>query len=1156
MKKTTALILACLLVSVATLAQQFTFSKKNITIEELSNEIAKNTTYTLVYQSSYASRLKPVTIHVTNASLQQLLDEYFRSQPYTYKFINKIITLIPKESLPPASRLVNIKGKILNEQNEPVQGATIIVKGGTQQTETNENGEFTLFGINDEINLNIVITSVNYEPQEVNWQGEQELDIRLKQHISQLGQVSVVSTGYQKLARGNTPGSFTKIDNELLNRAVSTNILDRLDGVTSGLIFNKNTNLSNANLNQSPISIRGRSTIFANPNPLIVIDNFPYTGDVNNINPNDVDNITVLKDADAASIWGAYSGNGVIVITTKKGKYNQPLKLSFNSNITVTQKPDQYYLPFMNSSDFIDVEQYLVDSGFYKSLEVNPSHPLLSPAVEIMILKRDGKITESEANAQLDILRTQDKRKDIDKYFYRHGVNQQYALSASGGSGNNNYYFSVGYDKNLSTLERNEFNRITLTANNSFAWFKKKLELNTGIIFTASTQLNNNSGIINNITYPYAKVADDNGNPLIVYRDLRQSYKDAVAGPNQDTLLDWGFRPLEDLRNSDNSTKTNDYRINADVKYNIIKGLDLTALYSYNKGYTDLENYQNQQTYFTRNLINQFTQVESGVVTHHIPLGGILDETDNRYEAHNVRSQLNYSRLWSNSSNSKKHAINAIAGAEVRSYKTQRDDTRLYGYNKDLQTSTAVDYDHAFPLYYAPFITSRIDYRNRNKGTTDAYVSYYINAKYIFQSRYILSISARKDESNLFGVKANQKGVPLWSAGVSWDLSQENFYHVGWMPFLKVRATNGYNGNVDRSVSAFTTAQIDPGPNNWNIIPATIVNPPNPSLRWEKNHMTNLGVDFAAKNNIIEGSLEYYIRKGIDLIGKSPLDPTTGVTTFTGNSADMKGKGVDIIIHSRNINHNQFKWYSTFLFSHAEDKVTNYKVQQAQIWYYCDPGTLSPLTGRPLYSIYSFKWMGLNPLTGDPQGSLKDSVSSNYDAIYSSSDLANLKYIGPANPTFFGSLRNTFNWKQFELSFNITWKWGYYFRRSSINYYNLFNTQVGHPDYEKRWQHPGDEKTTSVPSRVYPANAERDAFYTYSDILVEKGDHIRLQDLQVSYNLNKSQYKALPVQALRIYLYANNIGIIWRANHYGIDPDYVNSMPNPRSIAAGVKLDF
>jgi TonB-dependent SusC/RagA subfamily outer membrane receptor len=495
MKKITAfLMLACLLVSVSTLAQQITFSKKNVTLEELSKEIEKTTGFTLVYNSRFSSQIKPVTISVTNVTLQQLLDEYFKNQPYTYKFINKLITLIPREDLPPSERLVSIKGKIVNEQNEPIPGATIAIKGSNQQTSTNENGEFTLFGVN-ELNLNIEITSINYETQEINWQGEPELDIRLKQHISELSKVSVVSTGYQKIIRDKTPGSFTKIDNELLNRRVSTNIIDRLEGITSGLIFNRNINPS---VNQSSISIRGRSTIFANANPLIVVDNFPYTGDINNINPNDVENITVLKDADAASIWGAYSGNGVIVITTKKGKYNQPLKLSFNSNVTVSAKPDQYYLPSMSSPDFIEVEQLLFDSGYYRGAELNPSHPVLSPAVEIMIKKRDGDISASEAAAQLDVLKSQDRRKDLDKYFYRHGVNQQYALNASGGSYNNNYYFSVGYDKNLSTAVRNDFNRLTLTANNSFAWLKKKLELNTGIIFTSSTARNNNPGVITN----------------------------------------------------------------------------------------------------------------------------------------------------------------------------------------------------------------------------------------------------------------------------------------------------------------------------------------------------------------------------------------------------------------------------------------------------------------------------------------------------------------------------------------------------------------------------------------------------------------------------------------------------------------------------------
>jgi TonB-linked SusC/RagA family outer membrane protein len=1148
MKQITAfLIVACMLSGVTALAQQVTFSKRNATINDIRKVLEKQAGYTIFNTNSISSQLKPVNIHITNGTVEQLLEEYFKYQSCTYTIIDKTITVIPRgKQTTTGSKLANIKGKIINEQGEPILGATITVKGSSQQTSTNENGEFRLNAVN-EIDLSIVVTSVNYESEEVSWQGEPELNIRLKQRISELSKVQVVSTGYQKTTKDKTPGSFVKIDNELLNRRISTSIIDRLEGITSGLVFNKNITLS---ANQSAISIRGRTTIYANPNPLIIVDNFPYTGDINNINPNDVESITVLKDADAASIWGAYSGNGVIVITTKKGKYNQPLKLSINSNVTVGQKPDLYYTPVLSSSDFIYVERELFNNGFFNANEVDPSHPVLSPVVEILIKKRDGVISDPEAEAQLNQLRTQDKRKDLEKYFYRSSVNQQYALNASGGSSNNNYYFSLGYDKNLDNLVRNQYDRITLTANNSFSWLKKKLEFNTGIIYTESRAKNNN-GELGYLIYPYLDLVDDEGNALTVPRDLRQSYKDTAG---KTVLLDWDYKPYNELKYSNNTTKTTDYRINTDVKYSIIKGLDATLLYQYNKGFIEQEDYKSQQTYYTRNYINQFTEVDSGEIKRPVPLGGILDQGAMRYEAHNVRTQLNYNHGWYNRNHSKYHQIITLAGAEVRAIKTFVETLRFYGYNKDLPNMSVIDYDKTFPLYYSPSAVKKIDYLNRNTSTADRYISYYLNAKYIFQRRYILSASVRKDESNLFGVNANQKGVPLWSIGASWEMSQENFYHVGWLPFLKLRITNGYKGNVDKSVSAYTTAQID-GQNSWRTFSASILNPPNPSLRWEKSHMINFGVDFALKNNTIEGSLEYYTRRGIDLIGYSPLDPTTGVNTFRGNTADMKGNGVDIILRSKNLN-KQFKWHSTLLFSYAADKVTTYKVQQSAIWYYCNPSYISPIEGKPLYAIYSFQWMGLNPDNGDPQGYYEKKASTKYGEIINSTNLSDLRYRGPANPTFFGSLRNNFSYKQLEFSFNISWKMGYYFRRNSINYTDLFNGSAGHPDFENRWQNPGDENNTSVPSMPPDKNPLRSTFYSYSDVLIEKGDHIRLQDLQLSYQFNKNETRWLPMNQFRIYVYANNLGIIWKANHKGIDPDYISSIPNPRTIAAGLKIDF
>ncbi|MCS3795988.1 SusC/RagA family TonB-linked outer membrane protein [Niastella sp. OAS944] len=1142
-----------MLLSVPTLAQQhITFSKRNATINDLRKALEKQTGYTIFNSNSVTTKLKPVTIHLTDGTVEQLLDEYFKYQTCTYTIIEKVITVIPRGKVQTiGNRRANIKGKIVNEQGDPIPGATITVKGSNQQTSTNESGEFKLTEVN-EIELSIVVTSINYESEEVRYQGEPELNVQLKQRINELDKVQVVSTGYQKLSKDKSPGSFVKIDNELLNRRVSTNILDRLEGITSGLIFNKNVDKA---VNQSSMTIRGRTTIYANAEPLIVVDNFPYTGDVNNINPNDIESITVLKDADAGAIWGAYSGNGVIVITTKKGKFNQPLRLSINSNVMVGQKPDLYYEPILSTSDYIEVERFLFNKSHYNAKIIDPTHPVLSPVVEILAKERDKTITSAEAENQLNVLRGQDKRKDLKKYFYRNAINQQYALSASGGGSNNTYYFSLGYDKNLDNLVRNGYDRITLSGNNSFSWLKKKLEFNTGIIYTDSkTQINNRELL--NISYPYSDLVDEFGNAQTIPLDIRQSYKESAGA----AVLDWNYKPYNELKYSDNTAKTTDYRINADVKYRVLKGLDLNVVYQYNKGFIETEDYKSQQTYYTRNYINQFTDTSSGQVVRRVPLGGILDQITNQYEAHNTRFQINYDHSWYNPKQNKHHQITAMAGAEVRGLKRYIDVLRLYGYNKEMPTTSTVIYDSAFPLYYAPFNTQKIEFKNLNRSEADRYISYYLNTKYIFKRRYILSGSIRKDESNLFGVSTNQKGVPLWSVGVSWEISQEKFYRLGWLPFLKLRITNGYKGNVDKSVSAFTTAKYDALNGTWNVPTASIVNPPNPSLRWEKNHMLNFGVDFALKNSALEGSLEYYTRKGIDLIGYSPMDPTSGVNIFRGNTADMKGRGVDIMLRSKNIN-KRFKWFSTFLFSYAADEVTSYKMPQSAIWLYADPQYMSPMAGRPLYSIFSFKWMGLKPETGEAQGYFNKEASTNYTGILNSKDLSDLIYRGPAYPTFFGSLRNNFSYKQFEFSFTITYKMGYYFRRNSINYFDLFYFRsVGNSDYEMRWQQPGDEKFTSVPSMNYNTTniAPASSFYKYSDVLVEKGDHIRLQDIQLSYQLNKSEKKWLPINNARLYIYANNLGILWKANKKGIDPDFVssNSMPTPRTIAAGLKIDL
>jgi len=1131
------LLLACLQRSISVYCQssepKVTLSEKNSSLEKVLTAIRRQTGITFFGESSWAQVAHKVTIFVKDMPYTEALAICFKDQPLRYEMVDGAISIHVMKT-----KDYVLKGYVLNEKQEPVPGAAVISKGiGKASTAlTDELGGFSIFlGKQD---TSIVVSSVSYETKEIPYSGQTEIKVEVKANIVELAEASVVGpahTGYQEVPKDRATGSYSQVPNAVIERRVSTSIMDRLDGVTSSLIFNKNVV---PGVNQSIVTIRGRSTILGNPDPLIVVDNFPYSGNINNINPEDIESVTVLKDAAAASIWGAFSGNGVIVMTTKKGKYSQAKKWSFTTSLTVGEKPNLYYQPILSSKDYIEVERFLYDSGFYNARINDPRFLPLSPAVEILS-------ANNNVQYKLDSLAKIDTRRDMNKYYYQPSVSQLYDLNFSGGGKNDHYFVSAGYNKDVSSLVRNQYNRVTINGSNTWSIVPKKLELSTDISYVNSVGWNNNNATLN-VSYPYMKLADASGDALAIASDFRLSFVDTVG---EGKLLDWHYRPLDDLHNANHKIKVADLRLNMGLRYNIRDGFSANLYYQYQHGTLDEKNFQNQQTFYTRDLINSFARDDNGNYVWAVPMGGIMDKLFNRYDANNLRLQLNYDHVFSPD-----HKLNALAGCELRDVEGRVDNTRLYGITPATPNGVAVDNTTYFYQFYTGNV-AQIPNSELHYGTSDRFLSFYANAAYTFRQRYIVSASARRDESNLFGVEANQKGVPLWSAGAAWELSKEGFYNVSWLPFLKLRVTYGYNGNVDRSVSAYTTAQLSGFQNDYGEYYSTITNPPNPSLRWEKIGTFNVGLDFASKNNRLTGTLEYFFKNGKDLIGQTIMDPTSGVVSFTGNAANMTAQGFDLTLHTLNLK-GRLKWSNDWLISYAQDKVTRYAVTQPSVTGYFQVNSLNPLVGHPLYSVYALKWKGLDHNSGDPLGDIDGKADTTYSTIFNA-PVSSLVYKGPANPPFFGSWRNTFNWKQFELSFNIIFKLGYYFRRNSIQYYALYNgASRGNADYELRWQKPGDELITNVPSRPVKANPNRDDFYENSEVLIEKGDHVRLQDIRLSYDLFRRSHSRLPVQAVRFYLYANNIGILWRANHRSIDPDYINSMPNPRTLALGCKLEF
>jgi TonB-linked SusC/RagA family outer membrane protein len=1046
-----------------------------------------------------------------------------------------------------------ISGTVVSaDDKRPLAGATVKLNRSGKTVSTGNDGEFsTRLADSDRL---ITVSFVGYQTISYRVSLQQQVTIALQPVAGLLKEV-VISNGYQQISAEKTTGSFIQLDSALINRRVSPDILSRLEDVTPGLIFNRGKGSGT-----NDISIRGRSTLFGNSQPLIVLDNFPYDGDINNINPNDVESITVLKDAAAASIWGARAGNGVIVITSKKGKFNHSIQVNTNANVTVGARPDIFYQPRMSSSDFIGVEQQLFNSGYYNSAYASKNHKPLTPVVDLLFQEKNGQISAADANAQIEAFKSQDVRNGLQQYFYQRSVNQQYSFNLNGGSQNQKFYLSGGYDHDLSNLVRNGYQRATINASNTYSFLDHKLELTTGINFTNSWQQANNQGIDQiglqagngQVFYPYASIADNNGNPLSIVHNYSTSFIQSAQAAG---LLDWNYRPLQDLNAADNQVNITDYRVNTQLAYKILPELNASVSYLYENSNSVQQNLQNEDTYYTRDLINRFTQVNSdGTFNYNVPLGDVIDMGTNNFISQSFRGQLNFNKTFK-----QKHEIIALAGYEVKDIHTTSNSYQLYGYDNEHATASNVDYVSSFPQYYFPASTQQIPNNDQEADLTDRYISYFGNAAYTYDNRYVLSGSARLDESNLFGVKTNQKGVPLWSVGLSWLADHESFYHVDWLPHLKARITYGYNGNVDKNLSAYTTAFYFPASLSLLNAPfASIINPPNPDLRWERDKVVNFGVDFGTKNNRISGTLEYYVKNGYDLIGNIPYAPSTGISVFTGNTADTRGHGFDLTINTKNID-GQFKWGSAILLSYAQDIVSNYKVQ-APVSTYASTGNqgLYPLQGKPLFGLYSYKWAGLDPQNGNPRVYLDGQVSENYSAIVNTSNISNLVYDGPTRPLYFGAFRNNFSYGPLSLSVNISYRFDYYYRANGISYNSILTGQgYNYGSFSQRWQNPGDELWTQVPSMPAVRDANRDNVYSYSSALAKKADNVRLQDFNLAYTINGLKINNFRINQLQVYIYANNLGLLWKATKGKVDPDYMNSdFPPVKTIAAGIKMNF
>lgn len=1128
MRKTACwLIMVCKILLVLHLQAQtktntFNFRKKNCTVIEILDAVQEQMHIYHVNSYNLLENAKKISVQFNNAAIEKVMEVCSKNQYFFLVLEKGVIVVKPK--------YIDYYAVIIDEHGIPVADATIYVDGKERATSRN-NGEFNLENVF--ANAKIKITAVNIEDIEIYLEGKTNQEIQAKRRSHTLNGISVLgNTGYQNIHKRHSPTGFFVVSTAALNQQSANKISERIKGISSGVLPTVNK-VPGVNL-PGLLSVSLRTTILAGSDPLYIVDNLPFYGNIDELNPDDVLNVTIHKTS-ATAQWGTKSGNGVVVITTKSGKYGQPREIAIHSSLTIGQEPDVFYYPVMDPNDKIELIKDLFYKGYYKDFENWPIPIALPTAVELLISNRDGKLSDADLAAQLEALRY-DKREDLRRYVYRKNIEKHFSARVSGGTADHSYYLSIGYDKNNPGIEGSWSARKSLLLNHSYH-YKNWLEISSGIIFLEN-QLHNNEGV------PESRepMANANGEPVPQPRDWRQAYADTAG---KELSLDWNYRPLQDFRLRNITQKDVNVLLRTSWKVQLLKGVHVNALYQYQKVEGEIKDIKNAESYYVRDLINSYSQRNANGIDRPIPVGHILDQVNTQKLINNLRVQLLGQKKMGT-----RHTMKIQTGIEQIKVTTNVNPLRIYGYQPNMPNAqNNLNYTSYYTQYLIPFSSQTIPTAAPSTYSEANYLSYFAIGNYDYNTRINFSASARMDKTELFPEIVSSKFITLFSSGIGWNISSEPFYSFYWLPYFKLRVNYGANGNAP------ITTIVTPINQSVNRITGNMpIDLPRPG--WEKVSTLSAGFDMGTRNNNIEACVDVYQKRSTNLLGLRKLRPDEPDSLVADNIGAMKGYGVDIVFSSINIR-KRFKWTTKLLFSYVSDRVTRYPDTTMPGWMLCEQNYQGIAVGKPLYGVFSYRYAGLEKETGDPQGYLDGHVSKNYLEILNRPGAGELRYHGRSSPAVFGSLINQFSLGAFSMSVVVSYKLRYYFRRASVNYDQLVSgLSEGSADYKDRWQKAGDELKTNIPSLVMYPQPGRDEFFSYNETLVEKGDHIRLQAINTSVDLPVKSLNKYYLQSCNLYLNVTNIGILWRANRKGIDPDALAYFPEPRSVCVGVRMNF
>lgn len=1120
---------------------------KQVSLTQVFWELEKKTEIVFFYSVEDILDVKGLDVKYKNAGLKEVLDELLRNTPLTYEIKNDAVVIRRKSenamSLPEVKQKT-VKGVVKDQNGETMPGVSVLVKGSTVGVATDINGRFELV-VEDKPDVTLQFSFVGMKSQDRKVGDRSELVIVLLPAAENLEEVIV--TGYQTISKERATGSFAVVTPREIENKLQTNIMDRLEGQVAGLVQYK-----------GDVSIRGISTVYGNDDPLYVVDGMPYEGSLSAINPNDIRNVTVLKDATAASIYGARAANGVIVITTKGGTEGKT-RISYNGSVSFQPLPDVGYLKLMNSSELIDLKKELFDI-YHADYSALNKRSAIDEVTELFYKQEAGELTEKELADKLDVFRRQDRKKQIEDELLRMALTHQHNLALSGGNEKYTYMASINYLGSKPYEKAKENNRFGFNVKNNvkfFKWMSADLGINGS--FTDDKGSNGLTGITLLSSGPsYQMLKNEDGTPA-VWRQTRSDYE--LERLQSKGLYDLTYRPLDELDRSRYKNKSAYYRVNVGLMFKLIEGLDVNLTYqTENSHYRNLQ-YRDEDSYYVKDMVVNAAQVdtENGAITYNVPEGNQVTEVRGDKHAYTMRAQVNFNRTFL-----EKHTIVALVGAERRLIKSTSSSAFRMGYDySTLGYKPANIKDLGTGLKGTESLAGTYSWQDKNYNkfteSEDRYIAFYGNASYTYNDRYALTGSIRVDQSNLFGTDPKYQWKPLWSLGGSWFASQEDFLkNTDWLERLALRLTYGINGNVAKKNGPYMTIQ-DMGYSDWKQgFSSSVKTPPNPSLRWEKTAVTNVGVDFSLFSGRLGGSFDYYHRKSTDLLGDIKVDITTGWTTIQLNYGSMKNSGLELSLNSINLQTRNFQWRTNVNFSYNKNRIVELTNKTTTAWNYVSATVNS--AGKPMYGLYSYRWAGLNPENGDPQV-----YDKNGKVVSSSNDIDDLVWSGTTRPPYSGSMTNILNYKGITLSFMFIYNGGHVMRDAVATYLGASVSSNIYRESLNYWKKPGDENIPGIaprPNRL--ANNNKQQLWYAADKHILKADYIKLRDITLSYDLPKVLLRKLNLSGVSIKAQAQNIWW-WAANDSGIDPEaYASStysrgarvLPDAPTYTLGLSLNF